>query len=225
MKNFITPINYFDVSNMKYLIFDLDDTLYNPSYEIKKYFNERINIFIAKNLAVDIEQAQKLNEFYHLKYGLTGKGLEIEHGINFQEYLLFMHDINVENIIKKDPLLLSIFRTIDCKKILFSNSIFSHTQKVLKRLEIFDYFSNIFTIESFNYLFKPNLEIYILLLKKLNVKASDCYYFDDAIKNLIPAGQIGFKTVLVSKECTKDIGIDYHISDIHQLHNLWLEIR
>lgn len=214
-----------DISTIKYLIFDLDDTLYSPSYGITNYFNERINIFITHKLNIDIAQAKRLNKLYHLKYGLTGKGLEIEHNVNFQEYLSFMHDINIETILQRDPKLENILKLIECKKILLSNSIYLHAQKVLKKLEILDYFSDIFTIESFNYLYKPNLEVFGLLMEKLDVEASECYYFDDAIRNLIPAHQMGLKTVLVRKKCKYTLGIDYHITDIHQLYELWLKIK
>jgi len=43
---------------------------------------------------------------------------------------------------------------------------------------------------------KPNPEIYRLLLKKYNLNASDCIFFDDVEKNIEAAEKEGIKSIL-----------------------------
>ena len=43
---------------------------------------------------------------------------------------------------------------------------------------------------------KPNLEIYIKILRKFNLKPEECVFIDDKPKCLIPAKEIGFTTIL-----------------------------
>jgi putative hydrolase of the HAD superfamily len=43
---------------------------------------------------------------------------------------------------------------------------------------------------------KPNLEIYNICLEKLNVKASEVLFIDNRSWNLIPAEELGMKTIL-----------------------------
>jgi epoxide hydrolase-like predicted phosphatase len=54
---------------------------------------------------------------------------------------------------------------------------------------------------------KPDPEIYKLAVKKLKVKFSECVYVDDIEKNLIPARELGIKTILVTnpKQVAKNV--------------------
>lgn len=42
---------------------------------------------------------------------------------------------------------------------------------------------------------KPNPNIFLLILKKLNVKPEECLFIDDYIKNIEAAQQLGFNTI------------------------------
>lgn len=47
---------------------------------------------------------------------------------------------------------------------------------------------------------KPDGKIYELLLGRINARPEDCTFFDDRVKNLIPARNIGINTVLFNRD-------------------------
>ena len=54
---------------------------------------------------------------------------------------------------------------------------------------------------------KPDIKIYKEVLGKLNVKAEECVYIEDRIKNLEPAKILGMKTIEFKNynQCVKDL--------------------
>jgi putative hydrolase of the HAD superfamily len=54
---------------------------------------------------------------------------------------------------------------------------------------------------------KPDAEIYNLILKKLGLRPEECIFIDDQEKNLLPAKELGMKTILFQnpKQAVQDI--------------------
>ncbi len=54
---------------------------------------------------------------------------------------------------------------------------------------------------------KPDKEIYLEIIKKLNANFSECIYIDDSQKNLPPAEKLGMKTILFknNKQLIRDL--------------------
>ncbi len=59
---------------------------------------------------------------------------------------------------------------------------------------------------------KPSKEIYELI-NKHNIKYEDCIFIDDRIKNLIPAKELGFITILFNREDT------HSFHEFHEIHS------
>jgi putative hydrolase of the HAD superfamily len=60
---------------------------------------------------------------------------------------------------------------------------------------------------------KPEKEIYELTLNKLGMKADECVFIDDKERNIIPAREMGFKTILFKdaeqmKKELEEFGVD-----------------
>lgn len=47
---------------------------------------------------------------------------------------------------------------------------------------------------------KPDKRIYEVLLKQINAPAKNCIFFDDRVKNLIPARELGIKSILFNRD-------------------------
>lgn len=72
---------------------------------------------------------------------------------------------------------------------------------------------------------KPNKDIYMLALKKLNEKAENCLFIDDREKNLLPAVDLGMKAIKFNRENEENISdnlpsINNFSELIDQLSNL-----
>ncbi len=206
----------------KLLIFDLDCTLYKPVTGMMDAFDERIDTYLAKYVNIRTEDIQNVKIAYYEKYGLTGKGLEIEHNIDFMHYLSFVHAIELDEFLTKDEKLYSVLQSISNSKYVFTNSIKSYAMRVLNILGIADLFQDVFTLDSFHLINKPNQYPYTFLFKKLNAAPENCFYFEDCVENLIPAKKLGMTTVLVHNQCPSHCHhqVDYVLKDIYDLKSL-----
>ena len=55
---------------------------------------------------------------------------------------------------------------------------------------------------------KPDPEIYQRLLQKLDVPAEQCLFIDDIERNLLPAQQLGMKTILFTSDLNLENAIE-----------------
>jgi len=98
-------------------------------------------------------------------------------------------------------------------------------KETLKRLDILDFFSEIFTCESLN-TNKRNALIYEVALKHLNLKKEEVLVFEDAFHAIKTAKENGFKTAAIyekreeNSEKIKELS-DYYFEDFRSLKELF----
>jgi len=156
------------------------------------------------------------------QYGTTLGGLIIHHKIDPDEYLHYVHDIALEELLSTNFELCKLLERIAADKVIFTNGSFNHAMRVLKILGVDKYFSQIFDIKFMGYLAKPNPWSYKKVLDALGVEGRDCLIVEDLTKNLLPAKKLGMTTVLVGKEDTA--GADFIIEDIFGMDRVLGEI-
>lgn len=200
---------------MRKLIFDLDNTLYNPSSGVLSEIDKRINIFMKEILGLD--SVDKLRVCYRENYGTTLLGLMKHHKVKPQEYLDFVHDIDYPNLLSNDYKLNEILKELDGEKVIFTNGSRSHAINTLSNLGILDNFEEIFSIEDYIEFPKPFDPAYIKLIENLNISPKDSIYFEDSPKNLVASKKFGFKTALVWE---KSNDFDYSFSTIYDISEL-----
>lgn len=199
------------------LLLDLDGTVYPLSNGIWKEISARMELFMQKELNLPIQDIPRLRQAYYQQYGTTLSGLRQNFQVNEEEFLHFVHDIPLDNYLAPDPKLRNILKSLPQRKWIFTNSDKAHARRVLTALNILDLFDGILDITHFNYLNKPNLQVYQLALETIgNPDINTCIFVDDSSKNLIPAKQLGIKTVFIG-EHPGDNTADYHIRTIYEL--------
>ena len=109
-----------DLSNIDSWVFDLDNTLYSPEEEIFSQIDKKMTEFIISKFNVDEEEAFNIQKKYFLEYGTTLSGLMKRKNIDPDEFLEFVHDINLE-ILKPNNKCTSIIEKIPCEKFVFTN--------------------------------------------------------------------------------------------------------
>ena len=230
----INPINLKDI---RYWIFDLDNTLYPSESNLFSKIDERMKKFIMKNLSLDHEQAYRLQKKYYLDYGTTLNGLMLNHSINPINFLDYVHNINIDNI-EPNFKLNNALKKLKGTKYVYTNGSKNHAIRVLKKLNIFEHFNDIFDIEAANFIPKPKIESLHMLINNYKIKPIKAAFFEDISRNLINPKKIGFKTVLVLNKSHSDIKnklfslkeverkyIDYIINDITKfLYKINLDI-
>ena len=205
-------------------IFDLDNTMYDINLGLFKKISNRITDFIMSKYSLDIDQAKKIQKEYYLKYGLTLRGLIIEKKLEPEEFLDYVHDVEHPEL-KKNDQLISKIRILEGKKIIFTNATLKHAKKILKILELEHDFDQIIDIKDLEYIPKPDKRSYKKLLECLNLNKENLdktIFFEDTVKNLIPAKELGITTVWMKnsineKDFMKNCNfIDYSFNNLNE---------
>ena len=90
--------------NIKYWLFDLDNTLYSGQTKVFSEVDKKMSSFISKKLNVDLVKAREIQKEYFYEYGTTLSGLMNHDKIDPHEFLEFVHDIDI-SWLPKDELL------------------------------------------------------------------------------------------------------------------------
>ena len=205
-------------------IFDLDNTMYDINLGLFKKISNRITDFIMSKYSLDIDQAKKIQKEYYLKYGLTLRGLIVEKKLEPEEFLDYVHDVEHPEL-KKNDQLISKIRILEGKKIIFTNATSKHAKKILKILELEHDFDQIIDIKDLEYIPKPDKRSYKKLLECLNLNKENLdktIFFEDTVKNLIPAKELGITTVWMKnsineKDFKKNCNfIDYSFNNLNE---------
>ena len=185
-----------DLLNIKYWLFDLDNTLYSGDTKVFDQVDKRMSQYISNKLNVSIGEAKKIQKNYFHEYNTTLNGMIKNHEIDAQEFLDFVHDIDLE-FLKNDKDLEVELGKIKDKKIIFTNGSRSHAENVTKRIGINKLFDGIFDIVDSNFIPKPAIETYKRLIEKYKIEPQYCIFIEDIARNLKPAHELGMKTVWI----------------------------
>ena len=135
-----------DLSNIDSWVFDLDNTLYSPEEEIFSQIDKKMTEFIISKFNFDEEEAFNIQKKYFLEYGTTLSGLMKRKNIDPDEFLEFVHDINLE-ILKPNNKLTSIIEKLPGDKFVFTNGSKKHAENVIQQLQMNKVFDDIFDIK------------------------------------------------------------------------------
>jgi len=90
-----------------------------------------------------------------MNYGTTMQGLKVLYDIDEDEYLRFVHDVPIENLLSPDQQLRQALLSISIPKYIFTNADTRHARRVMKALGIEDCFSGIIDILEMSPFCKP----------------------------------------------------------------------
>ena len=216
-----------EFKKIKNFIFDCDGVLYNDLEKVFGQVSKKMTEYIAKKLNLDLKKAKELQTNYFHKYNTSLNGLMIHHEINPDEFLKYVHDINLD-FLEKDQILRKELLKLEAKKIVFTNGSNDHVANITKHLGIDDLFDGVFDIVDCNFIPKPAIESYEKLSKKFNINPNETLFIEDIAKNLEPAKKLGMKTVwLVNNEYwgKKDSDKDFIDLKIKNLSSFLKEIN
>lgn len=201
---------------MDVLLFDLDNTLYPPERELFNLIDVRINRFMVEQAGIPAEAVDDLRREYWAAYGVTLQGLIRHHAVDPEDYLHYVHDVDVTTRLTADPGLRAMLAALPQRKVVFTNGSACHADRVMAALGIADQFESIFDIRVAGYRPKPYPEPYRAVLDALGVAARHCGMIEDSRENLRTAKQLGMTTVLVGSGPTPEF-VDLHLPDVRAL--------
>ena len=205
-------------------IFDLDNTIYDPKSKIFDQIDLRMKQFISSRLNISKEEAFKIQKKFYNEYGTTLSGLMKHYQIQPNEFLKFVHDVDLSKLKKCSNLFKEINR-LPGRKIIYTNGDQDYAKKVLNSLGVESLFEYILDITKSKYIPKPSVEPLITYLNKNNINLKTCVYFEDLEKNLENAHKYGITTVHIedkkNKKKTTQPFIDFRFKSILEaLHTI-----
>ena len=171
-----------DLIDIKYWIFDLDNTLYSGQTKVFSEVDKKMSAFISKKFDVDLIKAREIQKKYFYEYGTTLSGLMNHDNIDPHEFLEFVHDIDI-SWLPKDKVLREELIKIKEKKIIFTNGSHAHVDNITKQLGIDGLFDGAFDITDANFIPKPHLDPYEKLIKKFNIDPTQSILIETELKN------------------------------------------
>ena len=188
-----------ELKKIKYWLFDLDNTLYSGDTKVFDQVDKKMSLFISKKLNVSTEEAKKIQKNYFHEYNTTLNGMIKKHKINAEEFLEFVHDVDL-NFLKEDLDLHKELANLTGKKYIFTNGSKAHASNVTKRIGIEDLFDGVFDIVDSNFIPKPSIEPYKKIIQKYGIDPEYCIFIEDIARNLKPAYDLGMKTVWIKND-------------------------
>lgn len=208
---------------MDAILFDLDNTLYPAEKDLFSLIDVRINRYMEEIVAIHPQEVDSLRREYWRKYGTTLQGLIHHHVIDPEDYLDYVHAIDVEQRLSHDTELQQTLRDLDVPCFVFTNGSQCHAKRVTEALGIDHLFHEIFDIRIADYVPKPNPAPYHKVLDTLGLAGERCIMVEDSTDNLRTAKQLGMKTVLIGQQQSHSF-IDAHLArpaDITPLVDSW----
>jgi putative hydrolase of the HAD superfamily len=208
---------------MECILFDLDNTLYSASQEVLCRMDRRINRYMIDVVGIPPDEVDDLRHSYWKRYGLTMRGLMRHHGVDPEDYLSYVHDIDVGGILRPHPELNQALQSLPLRRAVFTNSSLDHSERVLNALGLDGTFEEIFDIRVAGYLPKPCPEPYHAVLDRMGVSAAHCIMVDDSTENLRTAKDLGMGTILVGEKTTSpwiDVAV-HEAVQVPQVLSFW----
>jgi len=185
---------------MKAVLFDLDNTLYPAERDLFSLIDVRINRYMEEVVAIAPTDVDHLRRHYWQEYGATLQGLIRHYGIDPEDYLNYVHAVDIGSRLSIDNELFEILNGLSLPSYVFTNGSRCHVDRVVAALGLDGLFADVFDIRIANYQPKPNPDPYRQVLDKLALSGDQCIMVEDQLQNLHTAKEFGMKTVLIDAE-------------------------
>lgn len=185
-----------DFSHVETWVFDLDNTLYPAECNLFAQIDLKMTQFVSRMLSVGPQEARRIQKLYYAEYGTTLSGLMNVHGMKPKDFLDFVHDIDLTPL-DQAPDLAAAISALPGRRFIFTNGSRKHAERVAGRMKIDHLFDDVVDIEASLFTPKPSLAAYERFLTRTGAIPSRSAMFEDISRNLEPAAQLGFTTVLV----------------------------
>jgi len=213
---------------MKAILFDLDNTLYSPECDLFSLIDVRINRYMEDVVEISPDAVDGLRRRYWKDYGTTLQGLIRHHVVDPEDYLEYVHAVDVASRLSVDNELKETLKQIPLRSYVFTNGSRCHVDRVVSALGLDGLFADVFDIRIADYRPKPTPDPYRRVLTKLGLSGTQCIMVEDQVQNLCTAKQFGMKTVFIGAKSSlaeADSFVDATLdrpADIGKLLDEWL---
>jgi putative hydrolase of the HAD superfamily len=207
------------LSHVESWIFDLDNSLYPASANLFELIDVRMGQYIQQLLGCDPAEARRVQKQHFHQHGTTLAGLMRTHGVDPNDFLDFVHDIDLARI-SADPDLVRSVDRLPGRKFVFTNGSASYAARVLDKLGLANIWDGLHDIHAMDYVPKPDPRAYAAMCERHDIDPTRALFVEDMARNLKPAKALGMTTVWIDNG-SEQAGygadaafIDYRTDDI-----------
>lgn len=180
-------------------VFDLDNTLYPAACDLFAEIDQRMTAFVEGFLKTQRDEARRIQKLYYAKYGTTLRGLMVEHNLTPDEFLSYVHDID-HTPLDRAPDLKQQLSALPGKKYIYTNGSICHAEKVTRYMGLDHLFDDMVCIAQSEFRPKHEPGAFERFAELTGTNPSASVMFEDLPRNLLPAHELGFTTVLVTSD-------------------------
>jgi putative hydrolase of the HAD superfamily len=150
--------------------------------------------------------------------------LAAEHFVDADDYLDYVHDIELADLLTPDPTLGTMLERLPGRKVVFSNASRAHAERVLALLRLEKSFESVIGLEDLGYVPKPNARAFQSALERVGEQAEHCSLIDDLRANLAAAKRLGMRTIWVAEgvDGAADETVDHVIDNVREVERILL---
>ena len=189
----------FPTDDIKDWVFDLDNTIYPAKSNLFVRVAVRITAFVSQHFKVPEDEARLIQKDLFHRYGTTMRGLMVEEGLPPEDFLHFVHDIDVSDL-PHEKELDALISQLPGRKHIFTNGTVPHAENILNAYGIRHHFDQIFDIVGADYIPKPEKQAFDRFMEITAINPESAVMIEDMARNLEPAHHLGMRTVWLASD-------------------------
>ncbi len=207
-------------------LFDYDLTLYGEEERyVLDSLDKRIALFVQKTVGGDFENATRIRKDYLVRFGTTLSGLMAMNGTDPDDFFDFIHEPEYLIYPKEAPQKLELLRSLEGPRYVFTNGRHDWSEAGMAHMKIDSAIDAVFDLKMMDWEGKPHLSAYEKMERWLesrhgNVNRREIVLLEDSLRNLEPAHDRGWTTILVNPNVEAPAWVDFHIPHLLNLRSL-----
>ena len=183
-----------DFRHIETWIFDLDNTLYRAETDLFAQIDMRMGAYVARLLDLPPDEARRLQKAYYRDHGTTLNGLIALHGVDAEDFLEDVHDIDLSGL-SPDLALNAAIAKLPGRRFVFTNGCGNYAARVLERIGLSTLADDVWDIRTAGFVPKPFAAAYETVVARAGIVPERAAMFEDLARNLVPARALGMTTV------------------------------
>ena len=211
-------------------LFDYDLTLYGEEERfVLNSLDHRISLFVQKVVGCDFETAHKVRTDYLERFGTTLSGLMALHHTNPEDFFDFIHEPEYLVYPKVAPEKWALLESLEGHRFVFTNGRGDWSRAGMAHMQIDSAIEDVFDLKLMNWEGKPHASAYEKIEKWLETRGvwdakaldkSQIVLLEDSLRNLEPAHERGWTTILVNPNIQAPSWVDFHIPHLLNLREI-----
>jgi putative hydrolase of the HAD superfamily/pyrimidine and pyridine-specific 5'-nucleotidase len=184
------------------IFFDCDDCLYFDNWSVAKQLTFKINEWCVNHGLEPGHSYQLYKQYGTALRGLLAEGYIEDNVEAIDEFLRYVHDIPISELLYRDDKLRSILLDMDpsIPKYIFTASVSHHAKRCIQTLGIEDLFVDVIDCKRCDLETKHSRHSFECAMRVAGVTDPErCLFLDDSVTNIRAARAVGWRSVLVGR--------------------------